>query len=42
MAAKFALGGDEVTVIDMGPHLAAIQKGGIKLEGMTARCRRRR
>jgi 2-dehydropantoate 2-reductase len=32
MAAKFALGGDEVTVIDMGPHLAAIQKSGIKLE----------
>jgi ketopantoate reductase len=32
MAAKFALGGDDVTVIDMGPHLAAIQKGGIKLE----------
>jgi ketopantoate reductase/2-keto-4-pentenoate hydratase/2-oxohepta-3-ene-1,7-dioic acid hydratase in catechol pathway len=32
MAAKFALGGDDVTVIDMGPHLAAIQKNGIKLE----------
>jgi ketopantoate reductase len=32
MAAKFALGGDDVTVIDMGPHLAAIQKNGIRLE----------
>ena len=32
MAAKFALGGDDVTVIDMGAHLAAIQKNGIKLE----------
>jgi 2-dehydropantoate 2-reductase len=32
MAAKFALGGDEVTVIDQGTHLAAIQKNGIKLE----------
>jgi ketopantoate reductase len=32
MAAKFALGGDDVTVIDQGPHLAAIQKNGIKLE----------
>jgi 2-keto-4-pentenoate hydratase/2-oxohepta-3-ene-1,7-dioic acid hydratase in catechol pathway/ketopantoate reductase len=32
MAAKFAIGGDDVTVIDMGPHLASIQKGGIKLE----------
>ncbi|MEX2127029.1 MAG: 2-dehydropantoate 2-reductase [Xanthobacteraceae bacterium] len=32
MAAKFALGGDDVTVIDQGPHLAAIQKSGIKLE----------
>jgi ketopantoate reductase/2-keto-4-pentenoate hydratase/2-oxohepta-3-ene-1,7-dioic acid hydratase in catechol pathway len=32
MAAKFALGGDDVTVIDQGAHLAAIQKSGIKLE----------
>src|SRR5262249_52962545 len=32
MAAKFALAGDDVTVIDQGPHLAAIQKNGIKLE----------
>ena len=32
MAAKFALGGDDVTVIDQGAHLAAIQKNGLKLE----------
>jgi 2-dehydropantoate 2-reductase len=32
MAAKLALGGNEVTVIDLGPHLAAIQKNGLKLE----------
>jgi 2-dehydropantoate 2-reductase len=32
MAAKFALAGEEVTVIDQGAHLAAIQKNGIKLE----------
>ncbi|MDO8533595.1 MAG: 2-dehydropantoate 2-reductase [Xanthobacteraceae bacterium] len=32
MAAKFALAGEDVTVIDQGPHLAAIQKNGLKLE----------
>jgi ketopantoate reductase/2-keto-4-pentenoate hydratase/2-oxohepta-3-ene-1,7-dioic acid hydratase in catechol pathway len=32
MAAKLALGGNDVTVIDIGPHLAAIQKNGLKLE----------
>ncbi|HWB45381.1 MAG TPA: 2-dehydropantoate 2-reductase [Hyphomicrobiaceae bacterium] len=32
MAAKFALAGNDVTVIDQGVHLAAIQKNGIKLE----------
>jgi ketopantoate reductase/2-keto-4-pentenoate hydratase/2-oxohepta-3-ene-1,7-dioic acid hydratase in catechol pathway len=32
MAAKLALGGNEVTVVDMGPHLAAIQKNGLTLE----------
>jgi len=32
MAAKLALGGNEVTVIDLGPHLAAIQKNGLTLE----------
>jgi ketopantoate reductase len=32
MAAKLALAGNEVTVIDQGAHLAAMQKNGIKLE----------
>jgi len=32
MAAKLALAGNDVTVIDQGAHLAAIQKNGIKLE----------
>ena len=32
LAAKFALGGEDVTVIDQGAHLAAIQKNGLKLE----------
>ncbi len=32
LAAKFALVGEDVTVIDQGAHLAAIQKGGLKLE----------
>jgi 2-dehydropantoate 2-reductase len=32
MAAKFALAGNDVTVIDQGAHLAAIQKNGLKLE----------
>jgi 2-dehydropantoate 2-reductase len=32
MAAKLALGGNEVTVVDLGPHLAAIKKSGLKLE----------
>src|SRR6202034_2097556 len=32
LAAKFALAGDYVTVIDQGAHLAAIQKNGLKLE----------
>jgi ketopantoate reductase len=32
MAAKFALAGNEVTVIDQGQQLTAIQKNGIKLE----------
>ena len=29
---KFALAGEDVTVIDQGAHLAAIQKNGLKLE----------
>ena len=32
MAAKFALAGNDVTVIDQGAHLAAIKKNGLKLE----------
>lgn len=32
LAAKFALAGEEVTVIDQGMHLAAIRKGGLKLQ----------
>ena len=32
MAAKLALAGNEVTVIDLGPHLAAIKQSGLKLE----------
>jgi ketopantoate reductase len=32
MAAKFALAGNDVTVIDQGQQLTAIQKNGIKLE----------
>src|SRR5579864_8395162 len=32
LAAKFALADNEVTVIDQGAHLAAIQKNGLKLE----------
>jgi 2-dehydropantoate 2-reductase len=32
LAAKFALAGEDVTVIDQGAHLSAIQKGGLKLE----------
>ena len=32
LAAKFALAGEDVTVIDQGVHLAAIQKNGLKLE----------
>jgi 2-dehydropantoate 2-reductase len=32
MAARLALGGNEVTVVDLGPHLAAIKKNGLKLE----------
>ena len=32
VAAKLALGGNQVTVIDMGPHLAAIKTNGLKLE----------
>jgi 2-keto-4-pentenoate hydratase/2-oxohepta-3-ene-1,7-dioic acid hydratase in catechol pathway len=32
LAAKFALAGEDVTVIDQGAHLAAIQKDGLKLE----------
>ncbi len=31
MGAKFALAGEEVTLIDQGAHLAAIQKNGLKL-----------
>ena len=31
MAAKFALAGNEVTVVDQGEHLAAIQNKGLKL-----------
>jgi ketopantoate reductase/2-keto-4-pentenoate hydratase/2-oxohepta-3-ene-1,7-dioic acid hydratase in catechol pathway len=32
VAAKLALAGNEVTVIDLGPHLAAIKANGLKLE----------
>jgi 2-dehydropantoate 2-reductase len=32
LAAKFALAGEDVTVIDQGAHLQAIQKNGLKLE----------
>jgi 2-dehydropantoate 2-reductase len=32
VAAKFALAGNDVTVIDQGVHLAAIKKNGLKLE----------
>jgi ketopantoate reductase/2-keto-4-pentenoate hydratase/2-oxohepta-3-ene-1,7-dioic acid hydratase in catechol pathway len=32
MAAKLALAGNEVTVVDLGAHLAAIKKNGLKLE----------
>ncbi len=32
LAAKLALGGNDVTVIDVGAHLAAIQKNGLTLE----------
>src|SRR5262249_33657201 len=32
VAAKLALGGNEVTVIDLGPHLAAIKANGLKRE----------
>ena len=32
VAAKLSLAGNDVTVIDMGKHLAAIQKDGLKLE----------
>jgi ketopantoate reductase/2-keto-4-pentenoate hydratase/2-oxohepta-3-ene-1,7-dioic acid hydratase in catechol pathway len=32
LAAKFSLAGEDVTVIDQGAHLAAIQKNGLKLE----------
>lgn len=32
LAAKFALAGEDVTVIDQGVHLQAIQKNGLKLE----------
>jgi ketopantoate reductase/2-keto-4-pentenoate hydratase/2-oxohepta-3-ene-1,7-dioic acid hydratase in catechol pathway len=32
MAAKFALAGNDVTVIDLGAHLAAIRTKGLKLE----------
>jgi ketopantoate reductase/2-keto-4-pentenoate hydratase/2-oxohepta-3-ene-1,7-dioic acid hydratase in catechol pathway len=32
VAAKFALAGNDVTVIDQGTHLAAIKKNGLKLE----------
>ncbi len=31
MAAKFALAGEDVTVIDQGAHLAAIREKGLKL-----------
>lgn len=32
MAARLALAGNEVTVVDLGAHLAAIQQNGLKLE----------
>ncbi len=31
MGAKFALAGEEVTLVDQGAHLAAIRKNGLKL-----------
>ncbi len=31
MGAKFALAGEDVTLIDQGTHLAAIQENGLKL-----------
>jgi len=31
IAARLAASGEEVTVIDQGAHLAAIQKGGLRL-----------
>ena len=31
LGAKFALAGEDVTLIDQGPHLAAIKKNGLKL-----------
>ena len=33
IAAKLALAGNPVTVVDLGPHLAAIKANGIRLEG---------
>ncbi len=33
MGARFALAGQEVTLIDMGAHLAAIRADGLKLIG---------
>jgi len=37
IAAKLALAGNQVTVIDIGPHLAAIKANGIKLEWETGK-----
>src|SRR6476646_1448880 len=32
IATRFALAGEDVTIIDRGPHLAAIKSNGIKLQ----------
>ncbi|MDE2512553.1 MAG: 2-dehydropantoate 2-reductase [Alphaproteobacteria bacterium] len=37
IAAKLALAGNSVTVVDIGPHLAAIKANGIKLEWETGK-----
>ncbi|MCZ6558456.1 MAG: oxidoreductase, partial [SAR324 cluster bacterium] len=33
MGAKLALAGEQVTLIDVGPHLDAIKKNGLKVVG---------
>ena len=36
IATKFALAGDDVTIIDQGSHLAAIKRNGISSNGTMA------